>query len=144
MENTEETEQDLDELKNLKRSKRNCVVAMFIVGMMFGLLNGILPEQSFLLCLSTYAYPFINGIIMVFWCYIDSIQRDIYITRNHYIAIFLLFPVAFPVYVFYTRGWSGLKTVLGFALLAVLYAVTVGASYSIGLFISGRWFSNNF
>jgi hypothetical membrane protein len=138
MENIIETDQDIDKLKNLTRSKRNCVVAMFIVGMMFGLMNGILPEESFLLCLSMYAYPFINGIIMVFWCHFDSIQRDIYITRNQYIAIFLLFPVAVPVYVFYTRGWSGLKTVLGFALLAVLYVFTVGASYSIGPFISDR------
>jgi L-asparagine transporter-like permease len=140
MENTLEADQNLDELKNLKRSKRNCVVAMFIVGMMFGLLNGILPEQSFLLCLSTYAYPFINGIIMVLWCHFDSIQRDIYITRNRYIVIFLLFPVAVPVYVFYTRGWSGLKTVLGFALLAVLYVFTVGASYTVGPLISDRLF----
>ena len=84
MENTVETDQGLDKLKNFKQSKRNYVVAMFIVGMMLGLLNGIIPEQSFLICLSKYAYPFINGNIMVFWCHIDSIERDIYITRNRY------------------------------------------------------------
>ena len=144
MENSVETVQDIDRLKDLKRSKVNCIMAIFIVGMIFGLLKGILPIQSFLLYFFENALPFISAIIAVFWCHFDSIERDIYITRNQYIVICLFLPIAFWIYIFYTRGWSGFKTVLGFALLAVLYGLTTGASYFIALLISGRSFPNNF
>lgn len=141
MEDAEATAEGFERVQGLKRSKRNCLKVAFAAGMVYGFLWGLLPEESFPVYLLDNAIPFISIIVGVFWCYYDSIERDIYITRNQYIAFCLLFPIAFWFYVFRTRGWSGFKTLLAFALLTVLYILTFVVAALSGALLSGKLFS---
>jgi hypothetical protein len=64
-------------------------------------------------------------ILSVLWCHADANERNHRIGRFMGLALVFLFGVAFPIYLFRTRGISGFKT-LG---LATLFATAMFACY---------------
>ena len=70
---------------------------------------------------------------MLVWCHADAEVRDIRISRTQSFALLFFAWFAFPYYLFKSRGWRGLKSlVLLFGLLvwarfmALLSAIMVG------------------
>ncbi len=138
MDDVVETAPELDRTSDAQRAQRMCLKIAFLACALWGFLRGVLPEASFAVYFLDHVLPWGPLVLAVFWCHYDSIQRDIYITRNQYILFCLFFPVAFWVYVFRTRGWRGFRTLLIFVGLAALYLLCLFFTLVVGLLISGK------
>jgi hypothetical protein len=120
---------------NYKQRKRTILLLLLGWAMVTGacnvLLGGGAPTTDFLLSIP-------SVILSVAWCYVDASEHEHRIRNLMRLALIFLFPIAFPVYLFQTRGVAGFKA-LGWTLLFVLavflcmLAGMVGASIVLGI-----------
>ena len=75
--------------------------------------------------------------LMLWWCLVDADQHNHRVGKIMRIGLILLPIVAFPIYIFQTRGIAGFKTlllaVLFLAAMSVCMGVTAGVAAFIGL-----------
>ncbi|WP_442483839.1 hypothetical protein [Aeoliella sp. SH292] len=111
--------------------KRRILWALFIAATLVGAWIGYSPEMDG----STEAA--LNLALLVpalWWCFTDADQRGFRLGAIHSIFLVLAFVIAFPVYLFRTRGRAGFRT-LG---LTVLCALVMLACAMVGEAI-GMW-----
>jgi hypothetical protein len=86
---------------------------------------GLIGIVSIVLPVDSRGLNFIFGlpglILSATWCYIDANQHGYTIGRFMRLGLLFLFAIAFPIYIFQTRGLAGIKTLA----LAVLFAATM-------------------
>lgn len=101
---------------NYEQRKRTILLLLLgwavVAGACSILLGGGAPTTDFLLSVPTV-------ILSVAWCYVDASEHEHRIRNLMRLALIFLFPIAFPIYLFQTRGVAGFKA-LGWALLFVL------------------------
>lgn len=112
-------------------SPRSCLILILGVSAVWGFCMGLLPEGSDILYFLDYAAPIALLVCALIWCTLDSSRYDFFLTRRWYLFLLAFFAVAFPYYLFVTRGLAGLKT-MAYALVFVAICVAV-------LFISAEF-----
>jgi len=116
-----------------------CLLCMLTVSALWGFCSGFLPENSSFLVFLTNAAPILLLSCAVIWCYLDSCRYDTFLHRKFYLCLFLCFAVAYPYYVFRTRGLSGFITLGGsfiFMTTCCIFAL-VGAGLGCALATAG-------
>jgi len=75
--------------------------------------------------------------LILWWCLVDAEQHDHAIGKIMRICLILLTFIAFPIYIFQTRGIGGFKTLvlaaLFFAAMTACSVVTAGVTVGLGL-----------
>lgn len=103
-------------------TKRRILVGSLVYAAIVGLLVDALPEDAPVV-------EFFVGlpllILAVAWCLTDADERDHRIGSVMRLELVFLFVLAFPIYVFQTRGLWGIKTLA----LAVLWIVAIGVCF---------------
>ena len=103
------------ETTSYRKHKRSCLIGMLILSACSGVISGWCPDYNviidFIICVP---FLFLNYA----WCHYDALEQGYFMSKIMRICIVLFLFVAFPVYIFKTRGLGGFKT-LGFSLLFV-------------------------
>lgn len=108
--------------------KRRIVMMLIAYSAVVGVVACFLPDGDTTL-------DFVVGlpllILGIQWCFIDARELGYRIGRPTKVILVLLFMVGFPIYVFQTRGFRGVKT-LFFALLVVglMFAIVFATEYA--------------
>jgi len=123
------------------------LLAMVCNGAAFGLFGS--TESDFFGRTETeQLISFIGGALGSFfvflWCYFDALERQYPLSKTMKICLVAIAAIAFPVYVFRSRGLAGFKT-LGWAILFLLLAavaagIGAGISKVAAATLPGRWF----
>ena len=119
--------------------KKRCLVLLFIYPLVFGAAMPIVPQDSApgiaisrLLVLALF-------LTALLWCHYDSLERGFWVSKTLKAALVLLFAVAFPYYIFRTRGVAGFKTLgrvlLVLAAMAVLCLTGASVTFFFGTLI---------
>lgn len=112
--------------------KRRISIALLAYAAFLGIICIFLPEDDQVLDLLV-TLPML--ILAVAWCHADANQRDHVMGGFMRISLVLLFAIAFPVYVFQTRGLSGFKTLMLTFLFGVAMFACLMATALLGDFI---------
>lgn len=116
-----------------------CLLCMLTVSALWGFCSGFLPENSGFLAFLANAAPVLFLSCAVIWCYLDSYRYNTFLRRKFYLCLLLCFAVAYPYYVFKTRGLSGFITLGGsliFVAMCCIFAL-VGAGLGCALAAGG-------
>lgn len=103
-------------------TKRRILVGSLVYAAIVGLLVDALPEDAPVVDFFV-GLPLL--ILAVAWCLTDADERDHRIGSVMRVALVFLFVLAFPLYVFQTRGLWGIKTLA----LAGLWIVAIGVCF---------------
>jgi hypothetical protein len=105
--------------------KRRILYVLFVAATIVGLWVGYSPGMDGSTEVALHLALLIPAL---WWCFTDADQRGFRIGAIHSILLVLAFLIAFPVYLFRTRGLAGFKTVGVTVLcaLAMLGCATVG------------------
>ena len=123
-----------DSMSNLADEKKGILVKILAYCVFAGFISGLLTEANPVL-------EFLIGLpvtILIFtWCLNDAIQRDRRIGKVMRIGLILFGYVAFPIYIFQTRGFiKGIETLIiasiFFAVMIALVALGMLPTYSGG------------
>lgn len=105
-------------------SSRSCLILILGVSAVWGFCLGLLPDGSDILYFVDYAAPIALLVCALVWCTIDSARYDFFLTRRWYLFLLAFFVVAFPYYIFVTRGLAGLR-IMAYALVFVAICVAL-------------------
>jgi hypothetical protein len=104
-----------DRVRGYARIKRNILIALLLYVACLGGIGVFLPENP-----SVDRLLFVLGIptlfVLLAWCHCDARERCYEMSMPMRICLVLLFAVAFPIYVFKSRGLGGFKAI-GLAIL---------------------------
>lgn len=120
VESDTETPQNTETPENTEKgnSSRSCLILILAVSAVWGFCIGLLPDESNILYFVDYAAPIAMLVCALVWCTVDSARYDFFLTRRWYLFLLAFFVVAFPYYIFVTRGLAGLK-IIAYALVFV-------------------------
>ena len=111
----------------------SCLLFMLSISASWGLCIGLFSSDSDIVGFLEYAAPLLLLSCGVVWCYLDSYRYDVFLTQRFYLFLLLFFAVAFPCYVFRTRGLSGFITIGGSLLFVSVCYVLVFAGTGLGV-----------
>ncbi len=118
-------------IPNYSNRKRRILILLLVYSAVLGLSAVYLPEDDRVVDVAL-GLPML--IMLISWCYIDAGQRNHVIGRIMRASLVLLFALAFPIYIFQTRG---LKGFISLALTAVFMAAMAAcglAGVYVGIF----------
>ncbi len=119
-----------DSNSRLADAKKSILVKLLVycgfAGFILGLLDGASPVLGFLVGLPV-------TILIFTWCLNDAIQLNHRIGKAMRIGLILFGYVAFPIYIFQTRGFiKGIKTLV----VASLFFAAMIASSALGMLLT--------
>lgn len=131
-------ETDTEDTQNTEKSgsSRSCLVLILGVSAVWGFCLGLLPEESDLLYFVDYAAPIALLVCALIWCTLDSSRHDFFLTRRWYLSLLAFFAVAFPYYLFVTRGLAGLKTMAYAVVFVAICVALLFVSAEFGAFLA--------
>jgi 4-amino-4-deoxy-L-arabinose transferase-like glycosyltransferase len=102
------------------QKKRNILVKLLVYSGVLGVILIFLPENN---RAADYLVGLPALILGIAWCYEDSRQHEFALGKLMRLGLIFIFALAFPIYIFRTRGLNGFKT-LGQTLffLAAMFA----------------------
>lgn len=106
--------------------KRRIVLMLLAYSAILGVIGVFLPDEESPL---DYIVGLPILILGMAWCFVDAEERDHRIGKLMQLALIFFFVVAYPLYLFQTRGIRGFLT-LGLAM--VLVAVMAACAFSTG------------
>jgi hypothetical protein len=125
--------------------KRWILIGLLVSGAIFGAVFPFLPEsQQELFSSANLSISVAFFLALLAWCYYDASGLGFLLSKLTILSLILVAPVAFPVYLFKTRGARrGLKALsLACLFLGAWYLVTVIAGfvaslvgYSLGIIV---------
>ena len=92
---------------------------ILIVSVGIGVFYGLCRHDKEVLRCAGRIFAVGNSLMLFGWCYYDARERRVLLTRTMKVSLVLVPPLAFPCYVFKSRGSSGFRT-LGLAVLFFL------------------------
>ncbi len=120
------------------RKKRRILFMLFGYSALFGVLVVISlifnPQDKPSLMNIVISIPWIA--LILWWCLIDAEQHDHWMGKFMRIGLILLPIVAFPIYIFKTRGIAGFKTLLLAVLFLSAMAVCTGVTAWVAMIIA--------
>lgn len=126
-----------------RRNKNRCLKVIVGIALVVGFFYALLPEDSGWLTIIDIVCRIGFLLLVLLWCVYDSFERKSPITKKMSVCLFLLFGIAFPYYIFRTRGFKGGFKTLGLVLvflIVVIAAVFIGGIIGLlpGLFQTGE------
>lgn len=113
--------------------RRRCLILLFVFAGTGAFVIGLVGENSALSgLLGLLILPIALLFTALLWCHFDAMDRGFRISNDLKICLVLLFAVAFPYYVFRSRGWAAFKTFGGTLLVVAGILVLVGLGAVIG------------
>lgn len=114
--------------------KQRIIFWLFVYHAAVGFIEGLSsiddPMLTFLFTVPIY-------IMVLSWCYADANERGRQLSKGESTSLILFFIVAFPIYLFRTRGIRGFQTLM----LSLLVMAGMFATWAVTLMI-GSWIGN--
>lgn len=109
-----------------RKQKKFILIGLLLLSALVGGMYVFITEGSPIDTLSGYIFGMISLFLILGWCHYDALERGYKISNSMRICLVLLFGVAFPVYLFKSRGLGGFKALL-------LSALFVGTMFVTGI-----------
>lgn len=106
------------------------MITLLVLAAANGGIIAFLPEESAAFDIIEFAAGLVMLILITSWCYYDAVQRQIPLSRGMRVWLVLFFAVAFPIYLFKSRGFGGFR---GLAHAAVFLCAMVGTLFLAGV-----------
>ena len=129
------------ETGSCREQKKFFLASLLIYAACFGGVVAFVPEDSTIEDALSYVSAFVSVFLALGWCHYDAIERHCFLSRSMRICLVVCFGLAFPIYLFKSRGLGGFKALAfsglflgGMVLAACLAALTCyGAAYLLGI-----------
>jgi len=112
--------------------KRRILMMLLAYAGLLGVISIFMPEDDGML-------GFVVGlpilVLTVVWCHVDADQHDHVIGKFMLFSLVLILLLAFPIYIFQTRGLTGLKTLALAGLFVTAMAACLFATAFVTLYI---------
>lgn len=119
-----------------RQRKKRILLWLIILSALSGGIGAFIPENSEMGALSNLALGLPTLLLAIMWCHFDALERNTFLSVGMRIFLFFLYVIAFPVYLFNTRGKDAFKTfglsLLFFGAMITTSIVTMFLSYSLG------------
>ena len=118
-----------------RKQKRFALIGLLVYAAVLGGVGAFLPDDQ----QNSRMTDLIMGVPVLFlvcaWCSLDALERGRRMSTGMRFCLVLLFGVAFPVYIFRSRGLGGFKTLLYAGLFVVAWFAVACLSCMLCLYV---------
>jgi hypothetical protein len=95
-----------------RKAKRLCLLGLLALMVVVGVLDPITADDRALDRALTIGSALIGAVLIVTWCHYDSWERSYKIGKSLRLLIIFFAAIGLPAYLFRTRGWRGLISII--------------------------------
>jgi hypothetical protein len=129
-----------------RKKKKLILFGLLFFSAVFGVALLFITEDSPIAQVTEWFFSLLFLFLILGWCHYDALDKGYRISKHMRVFLVLFYPLAFPIYLFKSRGLGGFKSLMFailYAGLMVFTSVFAGLSvYGIGRLL-GREFSIN-
>ena len=132
---------DVEVDSNYAKPKRVALVALLLCSACIGGISVFLPDDPAIDRLTDYLFGLPLVFLVLGWCHYDALDKHYIMSRSMRFCLLLLLGIAFPIYLFRSRGIAAFKALalsvlfLGLMVLTAILAAMpcYGVGYLLGI-----------